>query len=184
MFFSSRKTVLKSWLDTSSTPCYLSSFLSLFHIATLIAPRYLVDRSRMLLPPRQLLNTWWIDRASSLGSNSLLLDTSAVDKLFLDTYLNSFLDTSRYLICQALLKGLYILPCAILFSFLRSMSICLHLFISQTPSLSLQTSSFVFFKLFQDFSSLGKFLISHSSCISCFETQVLGLLKNFRVFQN
>ena len=45
VFFSSRKTVLKNWLDTSSTPCYLLSFSSLFLIAIPTAPRYLVDRS-------------------------------------------------------------------------------------------------------------------------------------------
>ena len=59
---------------------------------------------------------------------------------------------------------------AIWFSFLRSLSICPHLFISQTLSLSLPTSSFVIFQAFSRFSSLGKLLISHSSCISCFET--------------
>ena len=94
VFFSSRKTVLKSWLDTSSIPCYLSSFLSLFLIAILIAPRNLVDR---------LSFCSWIWFLIS----RYLLDTSAVDDLFLDTYLDSFLDTSRYLICRALLKVLF-----------------------------------------------------------------------------
>ena len=46
-----------------------------------------------------------------------LLDTSAVDKHFLDTYLNSFLNTSRYLICRALLKVLFKPPRVIWFSF-------------------------------------------------------------------
>ena len=109
MFFSSRKTVLKSWLDTSSIASYLSSFLNLFLIAIPKAPRYLVDRSRMLLPPRQLLDTWWIDRASVLGSDSLLLDTSTVDNHFLDTYLNRFLDTFRHLHLSRFIEGLYIL---------------------------------------------------------------------------
>ena len=39
-------------LDTSSIPCYLSSFSSLFLIAISTPPRYLVDRSRKLLLPR------------------------------------------------------------------------------------------------------------------------------------
>ena len=81
VFFSSRKTMLKSWLDTSSIASYLSSFLSLFLIAIPIAPLYLVDRSRMLLPPRQLLDTQWIDRASVLGSDSLLIDTCSIPQL-------------------------------------------------------------------------------------------------------
>ena len=156
------------WLNTSSIPCYLSRFSSLFHIVIPTAPRYLVDRSRILLPPQQLLNTWWIDRASSLGSDSLLLDTSAVDKLFLDTYLDSFPDTSRYLICRALLKVLFKPPCAIWFSFHSiSLSIAPY-FLSQTLS---PHSNFIpqrFLQDFSSFSSLGKLLISHSSCISCF----------------
>ena len=44
MFFSSRKTVFKSLLDTSSTPGYLSSFQVFFY---------------------RNLDTWWIDRESS-----------------------------------------------------------------------------------------------------------------------
>ena len=95
-------------LDTSSIPCYLSSFSSIFLNAISTPPRYLVDRSRKLLPPRQLLDTWWIDQASVLESDSLLLDTSAINDQILDTYLDSFLDTSRYLSCRALLKLLYI----------------------------------------------------------------------------
>ena len=38
-------------LDTSSIPCYLSSFSSLFLITILTPPPYLVERSRKLLPP-------------------------------------------------------------------------------------------------------------------------------------
>ena len=57
--------------------------LQLFLIAFLIASRYLVDRSRKLLPPRQLLDTWWIDRASVLGSDELFLDTSSIPQLLM-----------------------------------------------------------------------------------------------------
>ena len=75
--------------------------LKLFHIAILIASRYLVDRSRKLLPPRQLLDSWWIDRASVLASDGLFLNTSSipvsVKDHFLDTFLNSCLDTSQHL---------------------------------------------------------------------------------------
>ena len=55
--------------------------LKLFLIAILTAPRYLVDRSRKLLPPRQLLDTWWIDRGSILGSNELFFDTFSIPQL-------------------------------------------------------------------------------------------------------
>ena len=172
------------WLDTSSTPCYLSSFLSLFHIAIPIAPRYLVDRSRKLLPHRQLLDTWWIDRASVLGSDSLLLNTSAIDKHFIDTYLDSFLNTSRHLICRALLKVLF-KPRRAIRSSLHSIFLLIDLcFLSQTLSSHSNLNPQRFLEAFSRFSSLGKLLIFHSSCISCFETQVLGFLKTFGVFQN
>ena len=46
-----------------------------------------------------------------------LLDTSTVDKHFLDTYLDNFLDTSWHFICRALLKVLYNPPRAIRTSF-------------------------------------------------------------------
>ena len=62
--------------------------------ASLIAPQHLVDRSNFC--------SWiWFFVAQ------YFLDTSAIDNLFLDTYLDSFLDTSRYLICWALLKVLF-----------------------------------------------------------------------------
>ena len=74
VFFSSWKTILKSWLDTSSTPCCLLSFLIFF-----------------LSQSRQLLDTWWIDRdlfsllliCPSTNPLQLHLSTS----IMLDTYL-------------------------------------------------------------------------------------------------
>ena len=66
-------------------------------LASSIALRHLVDRLSFC--------SWiWFFVAR------YLLDTSTVDDQFLDTYLDSFLDTSRYLSYRALLKGLYILP--------------------------------------------------------------------------
>ena len=62
--------------------------------ASSIAPRHLVDWSRFCS---------WIWFFVSL----YLLDTLAVEDQFLDTYLDSFLNTSRYLICRALLKVLF-----------------------------------------------------------------------------
>ena len=71
VFFSSRKTGFKMWLDTSLTP-----------------PRYLAicraSQAFFLLQSRQLLDTWWIDRESSclLDSSSTL--GGSIELLFLD----------------------------------------------------------------------------------------------------
>ena len=82
-----------------------------------------------------------------------LLDTLAIDDHLLDTYL----DTSQYLICWALLKVLFKPPRAIHFSFLRSLSICPCLFISQTLSFHSNRVPQGFFKLFQVFLHLVSF---------------------------
>ena len=134
-------------LDTSSTPCCLSRFFSCF-----------------LLLSRQLLNTWWIDRESSCVLDSFSTLGGSIELLFLDLMSCSSipqlsmtissiptsiassipLDTCIY---RALLKVyIFILRDPILIS-----SICRHLFISQTLSLSLQTSSFVIFQVFSRF---------------------------------
>ena len=155
MFFTSWKTVLKSWLDTSLIPYYLSSFSSIFlkrnldnssipsgsiekAPASSIAPRHLVDRSSFCF--------WiWFFVAR------YLLDTSAVDDQFLDTYLDSFLDTSRYLSYQALLKGLYILPSR---SFSHFFDLSQSVRACSSPEHSLFHSQPLpqgFFKLFQVF---------------------------------
>ena len=104
-------------------------------LASSIASRHQVDQSRFY--------SWiWFLIAR------YLLDTSAVDKHFLDTYLNSFLDTSRYLICRALLKVLFKPPRAIRFSFHSiSLSIALY-FLSQTLSSHSSKVSSSFFKIF------------------------------------
>ena len=155
VFFTSWKTILKSWLDTSLIPCYLSSFLSIFlkhnlntssitsgsiekAPASWITPRHLVDRSSFC--------SWiWFFVAR------YLLDTSAIDDQFLDTYLNSFLDTPRYLSYWALLKGLYILPSwffSHLFDLSRSIRDCSSPKHSPFHSKPLPQS---FYKLFQVF---------------------------------
>ena len=134
--------------DSSSIPCG-----SIENAPTsLIAFRHLVDRSSFC--------SWiWF----------LLLDTLAVDKHFLDTYLDSFLDTSRYFICRTLLKVLFKPPHAIRFSFHSiSLSIALY-FLSQTLSSHSNLNPQRFLRDFSIFSFLGKLLISHSLCISCFE---------------
>ena len=95
LFFTSRKNVFKSWLNTSSIDSYLSSFLSFFFfIAISLAPWHLVDRSSFCSW------CWWV-------ISRYLLDTSAVDDHFLGT---SSTDTSTPLntfICRDLLAFLY-----------------------------------------------------------------------------
>ena len=62
IFFFFWKTILKSCLDTSSIPCYLSSFLSFF-----------------LSQSWQLLNTWWIDRESSCLLDSFSIPDGSIE---------------------------------------------------------------------------------------------------------
>ena len=103
--------------------------------ASSIAPRHLVDRSSFC--------SWiWFLVAR------YLLDTSAIKDHFLDTYLDSFLDTSQYLNCRALLKGLYILPSRS-FSHFFDLSALVHLpnTLFFTPNLFFKVSS-SFFKFF------------------------------------
>ena len=110
--FTSRKTVLKSWLDTSSIPRYLSSFSSIFlkcNLDTSSIPGGSIEKApASSIAPRHLLD--W--SSFCFESNSLLLDnfldTLAIEDQILDTYLENFLDTSQYLSCRALLKLLYI----------------------------------------------------------------------------
>ena len=86
-----------------------------------------------------------------------LLDNSAVNKFFLNTYLNSFLDISGYLICRALLKILFKPPRAIWFSF-HSISLLIALsFLSQTFWFHSNRVPQGFFKLFQVFLHLVSF---------------------------
>ena len=68
VFFSSRKTVLKSWLDTFSTP---TRYLAICR----------ASQAFFLLQSRHLLDTWWIDQGSVLGFDSLLLDTCLIPQL-------------------------------------------------------------------------------------------------------
>ena len=76
VFFSFRKTVLKSWLDTSSIASYLSSFLSFF-----------------LSQSRQHLDTFWINRESFWPLDSFSTPGGSIEPhllllvlLFLDNF--------------------------------------------------------------------------------------------------
>ena len=166
VFFTSRKTVLKSYLDTSSKPCYLSRFSSIFLIRNLdtssilggsiekapassIAPRHLLDRSRFFLDSEFLL----------LDS---FLDTSAIEDQILDTYLDIYLDTC---ICRDLLAA-YINPlCDLEFISLRSLSRYISVSLPKRSHL-LRTCSLRIIQAFSSFSLLGKLLIISHSCIS------------------
>ena len=112
--------------------------------ASSIAPQYLVDQSSFC-SWIWFLVSWY------------LLDTSAINDLFLDTYLDSFLDTSRYLICRALLKVLFKPPSRSVSHFFNlSRSICAcsspkHSFFHSQPLPQ------GFFKLFQVFLHLVSF---------------------------
>ena len=88
------------WKAGSTPPRYLAicrASQAFFLNAISTPPRHLVDQSSFC--------SWiWFFVAW------YLLDTSAVDNQFLNTYLGSFLNTSQYLSCRALLKDLYIFP--------------------------------------------------------------------------
>ena len=75
----------------------------LFLIAILIAPRYLVDRSRKFLTSRQLLDTWWINRASYLASSVFILDSFSTHNLLTLLFSTPARQMSRHLICRDLL---------------------------------------------------------------------------------
>ena len=107
MFFSSRKTVLKSWLDTSSIASYLSSFISFF-----------------LSQSRQHPDTWWIDQESFWPLDSFSTPGGLIKPhnlllvfLFLDSFSTHDLSTllfstptlqmSRHLIYWDLLRALF-----------------------------------------------------------------------------
>ena len=66
VFFASRKTAFKSWLDTSSIASYLSSFLSFF-------------LSQFCLH----LDTWWIDRDWVYILDSFSTPSGSIELLFL-----------------------------------------------------------------------------------------------------
>ena len=135
--------------------------LQLFLIAIPTASQYLVDRSRMALHPRQLLDTWWIDRVSVFGSVELFLDTSSIPQLsmtiFLDTSsidISILLDTYIYL---DLLLALFKLPVRSGTYFTQSLSRYVSLFSPKLSHLTPLTVPQGFLKLFQVFLHLVSF---------------------------
>ena len=125
------KNCFESCLDTSSIPCYLSSFLSIFFFFT---------------QSRHLIDTWWINRESSCLLDSFSTLGGSIELLFLNLTLCCSIPF-RYLSCwrpdprqlpwylsipqlSSITEGSIYLSIAILLSFLRSLSICPQLFIS------------------------------------------------------
>ena len=161
VFFTSWKTILKSWLDTSSIASYSSSSLSFF-----------------ILLSRQLLDTWWIDRESSYLLDSFSTVGGQVELLFLHLmvcsstppgylYLSTTISSIPSLIAvsillktciyQALLRAYIISSCdppIIFFDLSLGSSL---IFLSQTLSFHSNLVSQGFFKLFQDFLLLVSF---------------------------
>ena len=161
-FFSSRKTFLKSWIDTSSIASYLLSFRSFF-----------------LSQSRQNLDTWWIDRESfwpldssstldgSIKHHFLLLVFFFLDSfltlyllmlLFLDTCSTDGLTPPQFPICQELLMVFKYTSCDPQLTSV-DLSHFFILFISQTSLTHSKPLPLGFSSFLQVF-----------TCISCFET--------------
>ena len=131
------KSLARHLLDTSSIAGYLSSFLKLFLIAISPAPRYLVDLSRLDLYARQLLDTWWIDRASVLKSSVLILDTSSTPQLSTSISSTPPRQISRYLSIPTSVKNYwlsYIKPMRDPVFISIDLSLDISLFLSQNHS--------------------------------------------------
>ena len=157
-------------------------------------PQYLAicraSQAFFLTQSRHLLDIWRIDRESSCLLDSSSTPGGSIELLFLNLilccsirfwYLSCRRPVPRHLPQQLLqylpipqlssiTEGSIYSSIAILLSFFQSLSICPRLFISQTLSFSLQTSSSRFLQDFSSFSTLGKRLIPLYSCIWCFKT--------------
>ena len=104
--------ISKNWFEKLARPL-LDTLLSvellqLFLIAFPTASRYLVDRSRKLLPPRYLLDRGWIDRDSVLAFDGFFLDTSSIPVFVDDHFLDTCLDTFQYLHLSSFTDDLYV----------------------------------------------------------------------------
>ena len=154
------KLVLKEWLDTSSIPprhfavCRASQAFSYRNPDTSSTPGGLIEKApASSIASRHLVDRltfcswiWWVILR-------YLLDTSAVDDHFLDTYLNSFLDTSWHLHLSRFTECLYIYSSRSDYHFFdpsRSVRTCS----SPKHSLSLTPNLFLC-----DFSSFFKILL-------------------------
>ena len=164
VFFTSRKTTFKSWLDTSSIPprylvvCWASLAFSYrnpdsFSIlggsiengsASSIASRHLVDRSRFCSW------FWWVVPRYPLN-------TSAVDDHFLTPSLTGVSIPLDTYICRDLLLALFKLPVRSGIHFIRYLSRYFSIFshkLSHLPPIFIPQG---FFKIFQEFLHLVSF---------------------------
>ena len=154
--FSSQKTVFKSFLNTSSTPGYLSSFQAFFLIVISTPPRHrwINRESSCLIDSFSTARS--IDRASvldMLGCSSTLARHLHLSTAIFSTACSIPLYTY---ICRDLLMAYLISSCD---PQLISLDLSLDTSVFSTPK-SLSHSNFLpqgFFKLFQDFLHLVSF---------------------------
>ena len=159
---------LDHWLSCMLDCIHVYVFLlskNLFWKAGSTPPRYLAicraSQSFFLMQSRHLLDTWWIDRESSCLLDSSSTPGGSIELLFLNLilccsipswYLNCWWPDPQHLPRQlprylpipqlsSITEGSIYFSIAILLSFLRPLLIFPRLFISQTLSFSLQTSS-------------------------------------------
>ena len=182
-------SLVELYVGLYSYLCF-SHLEKLFWKAVSTPPRYLAicraSQAFFLTQSRHLLDTWWIDRESSCLLDSSLTPAGSIELLFLNLTLCCSIP-SRCLNCRrpdprhlprylpipqlsSITEGSIYFSITILLSFLWSLPICPWLFISQTLTFSLQTSSSSILQAFSSFSLLSKLLILSHSCISCFET--------------
>ena len=98
-------------LDTSSIPCYLSSFSSIFfkrNLDTSSIPGGSIEKA----PASSIATRHLLDQSSFCSESDPLLlnsflDTSTIEDQILDTYLDISLDTSRYLHLSRFTSFLY-----------------------------------------------------------------------------
>ena len=183
LFFSSRKTVFKSLLDTSSTPGYLLSFQACFSYRNLdtsstsggsiekvfvssIASRQL---GRLI---ELLCLIWWVVPRHLLLSTTIFSTPSSTACLIpLDTY-----------ICRNLLMAYLISSCDPQLIFVN-LSLDTSVFSLPNLSHSLQSSSWRFLQAFSRFFSLGKLLISHIHAFQVLKPRIWGFRKILGFFK-
>ena len=143
-------TGFKKWLDTSwhLSVCRASQAFSYRNPDTSSTPGGSIEKA----PASSIASRHLVDRSSFCSwiwcVVPRLLDTLAIDDHFLDTYLDSFLDTC---ICRDLLRVyIYFLRDPFLISSI-SLDLSAPIHLPNILSLSLQTSSFVIFQAFSRF---------------------------------
>ena len=186
LFFSSRKTVFKSLLDTFSTPSFCRASKLVFLITISTPPRHLVDRSRSSCLLDSFSTARSIDWASMLdmvGCSSTLprhlhlstaifsTPSSTACSIPLDTY-----------ICRDLLMAYLISSCDPQLIFV---DLSLDTSVFSTPK-SLSLTPIFFLRFLQDFlrfSLLSKLLISHIHAFHVLKPRIWGFWKILGFFK-